>query len=295
MSSSTKLRPGLRSYQGTEVGPLFPAQIGLIGLTVHLMKLTIHHLGVHFPQPDGGEVPVLDGIDLAIPAGELVVLLGASGCGKSTLLNVIAGFLPPTEGEIWVEQRRVSGPGIDRGVVLQTDALFPWLNARDNVAFGLRLRSIPLKERHNRAEEALALVGLAGKGDHATWQLSGGQRQRVSLARALIADPDILLMDEPLGALDAMTREQMQDLVLDVWRRTGKTILFVTHGLDEALYLGTRLVVLAGKPGRIVHDEPLAFGRQALTQGLGSKVKSLSAFAAARERLRETIFAGAPS
>ncbi|UOK71387.1 taurine ABC transporter ATP-binding protein [Ancylobacter polymorphus] len=259
------------------------------------MKLIIHHLGVQFPQPDGSEAPVLDGIDLAIPAGELVVLLGASGCGKSTLLNVIAGFLPPSEGEIWVEHRRVSGPGIDRGVVLQTDALFPWLNARDNVGFGLRLRSIPLKERQNRAEAALELVGLAGKGDHATWQLSGGQRQRVSLARALLADPEILLMDEPLGALDALTREQMQDLVLDVWKRTGKTILFVTHGLDEALYLGTRLVVLAGKPGRIVRNEPLAFGRQALTQGLGSKVKSLPAFAAARERLRDVIFAGAPS
>lgn len=252
------------------------------------MKLTIHHLGVHFPQPEGGNTPVLGRVDLAIPAGELVVLLGASGCGKSTLLNAIAGFLPPTEGEIRVDQRRVTGPGADRGVVLQTDALYPWLNARDNVAFGLRLRSIPLNERHNRAEDALALVGLAGKGDHATWQLSGGQRQRVSLARALVADPDLLLMDEPLGALDALTREQMQDLVLEVWRRTAKTILFVTHSLDEALYLGTRLVVLAGPPGEIVLDEPLAFARRALE--IGSKVKSLPEFTAARERLRGVIF-----
>lgn len=257
------------------------------------MKLTIHHLGVRFAQPQGGETQVLGGINLAVAAGELVVLLGASGCGKSTLLNAIAGFAAPSEGEIWVDQRRIAGPGADRGVVLQTDALYPWLNARDNVAFGLRLRSIPLKERQDRAEEALALVGLAGKGDHATWQLSGGQRQRVSLARALIADPDILLMDEPLGALDALTREQMQDLVLEVWQRTGKTILFVTHSLDEALYLGTRLVVLAGAPGRIVLDEALPFARRAVE--IGSKVKTLPDFTAARERLRAIIFSGASS
>lgn len=274
-------------------GPFLLAHTGPIGLTGHLMKLTIHRLGVRFPQPQSGETQVLGGIDLAVAAGELVVLLGASGCGKSTLLNAIAGFAPPTEGEIWVDQRRITGPGADRGVVLQTDALYPWLNARDNVAFGLRLRSIPLKERHNRAEEALALVGLNGKGDHATWQLSGGQRQRVSLARALIADPDILLMDEPLGALDALTREQMQDLVLDVWQRTGKTIVFVTHSLDEALYLGTRLVVLAGPPGRIVLDEAIPFARRALE--IGSKVKSLAEFTAARDRLRGVIFSGAPS
>ena len=257
------------------------------------MKLTLFRLGLRFPAPGGGETAVLDDINLKVAAGEFVVLLGASGCGKSTLLNAVAGFLSPSSGEVWVEGRPVTGPGVERGVVLQTDALFPWLNARENVGFALRLRGLARAERDARAEEALALVGLAGKGDHATWQLSGGQRQRVSLARALVADPDILLMDEPLGALDALTREQMQDLVLDVWRRTGKTILFVTHGLDEALYLGTRLVVLAGRPGRVVLDEPLAFGRRALDEGLGSKVKSLPAFGAARERLREVIFAGA--
>ena len=262
------------------------------------MKLKISRLTMRFPAPGGRETTVLDDISLAIEPGALVVLLGASGCGKSTLLNAVAGFVPASDGEIWVDHRRVTGPGIDRGVVLQTDALFPWLNAWENVAFGLKLRGIARQQRLVRAHEALALVGLAGKGDHATWQLSGGQRQRVSLARALIADPEMLLMDEPLGALDAMTREQMQDLVLDVWKRTGKTILFVTHGLDEALYLGTRLVVLAGKPGRVVLDEPLPFGRRALDEGLGGeglggKVKSLPEFTAARERLRDLIFAGA--
>lgn len=257
-------------------------------------KLTIFRLGIRFPAPRGGEVEVLRDISLQVPAGELLVLLGASGCGKSTLLNAIAGFTTPTAGEVWVDKRRVDGPGADRGVVLQTDALYPWLNARDNVGFGLRLRAVPPRDRESRAEEALALVGLAGKGDHAVWQLSGGQRQRVSLARALIADPDILLMDEPLGALDALTREQMQDLVLEVWQRTGKTIVFVTHSLDEALYLGTRVIVLAGKPGGIVLDEAFPFARRAVTEGTGGAIKSLPAFAVARDRLRGVIFAGAP-
>lgn len=257
------------------------------------MKLTIFRLDMRFSLPGGGETTILSNIDLSIAPGEFVVLLGASGCGKSTLLNAVAGFTPPTGGEIWVERARVTGPGSDRGVVLQTDALFPWLDARENVAFGLRLRGVSRVERNRRADEALALVGLEGKGDHAVWQLSGGMRQRVSLARALVADPEILLMDEPLGALDALTREQMQDLVLDVWQRTGKTILFVTHGLDEALYLGTRVVVLAGKPGRIVHDEQLDFGRRALESGGAGRIKSVPEFAAARERLRDVIFAGA--
>jgi taurine transport system ATP-binding protein len=256
------------------------------------MKLTIFRLDVRFPAPEGGEATILKDIDLGVGAGELVVLLGASGCGKSTLLNAVAGFNPPTGGEIWVDRRRVEGPGIDRGVVLQSDALYPWLNARDNVAFGLRLRGVSRRERELRAEEALALVGLEGKGDHAVWQLSGGMRQRVSLARALVADPEILLMDEPLGALDALTREQMQDLVLDVWKRTGKTILFVTHSLDEALYLGTRIVVLAGRPGRVVLDEVSTLGRRALEEGTGGRIKSSADFAAARERLRDVIFAG---
>lgn len=257
------------------------------------MALTIFELGVRFPTPDGSETAVLDDINLTIEPGELVVLLGASGCGKSTLLNAIAGFNQPSAGEIWVDRRRVEGPGIDRGVVLQTDALYPWLNARENVGFGLRLRGVSKAEREARADEALALVGLEGKGDHAVWQLSGGMRQRVSLARALVADPEILLMDEPLGALDALTRENMQDLVLDVWQRTGKTIVFVTHGLDEALYLGSRVVVIAGRPGRIALDERSDLGRRALAEGASGRIKSTPEFAAARERLRGVIFAGA--
>ncbi|MBS7543970.1 ABC transporter ATP-binding protein [Ancylobacter oerskovii] len=257
------------------------------------MKLTIDGLAVRFPTPDGGTATILENISLAVPAGELVVLLGASGCGKSTLLNAVAGFNPAYDGAIRVEGRLVRAPGADRGVVLQTDALYPWLNAWENVGFGLRIKGLPQRERDARAEQALALVGLAGKGDHSSWQLSGGQRQRVSLARALVADPEILLMDEPLGALDALTREQMQDLVLDVWRRTGKTILFVTHGLDEALYLATRVIVLAGRPGRIVVDEPSSFGRRSLAPGVGASIKSTPDFAAARERLRAALFEGA--
>jgi taurine transport system ATP-binding protein len=256
-------------------------------------KLSIERLAIRFPAPDCGTATILEGINIAVPAGELVVLLGASGCGKSSLLNAVAGFNAEFDGTIRVDGRAVRAPGADRGVVLQTDALYPWLNARDNVGFGLKLRGLAKRARDARAEEALDLVGLGRHGDHATWQLSGGMRQRVSLARALVADPEILLMDEPLGALDALTREQMQDLVLDVWRRTAKTVLFVTHGLDEALYLGTRIVVLAGRPGHVVHDEPCEFGRLALEQGLGARIKSVPEFAAARERLRTAIFSGA--
>lgn len=256
-------------------------------------KLSIERLAIRFPAPDGGTATILEGIDLAIPPGELVVLLGASGCGKSSLLNAVAGFNADFEGTIRVDGAAVRAPGADRGVVLQTDALYPWLTTRENVGFGLKLRGLTKRVRTARADEALALVGLAKHGDHATWQLSGGMRQRVSLARALVADPEILLMDEPLGALDALTRELMQDLVLEVWQRTGKTILFVTHGLDEALYLGTRIIVLAGRPGRVVLDEPSEFGRLALEQGLGARIKAVPEFAAARERLRAAIFTGA--
>lgn len=256
-------------------------------------KLSIERVAIRFPAPDGGIATILEGIDLAVPAGELVVLLGASGCGKSSLISAVAGFNADFEGTIRVDGEAVRAPGADRGVVLQTDALYPWLTTRENVGFGLKLRGLTKRVRGARADEALALVGLARHGDHATWQLSGGMRQRVSLARALVADPEILLMDEPLGALDALTRELMQDLVLDVWQRTGKTILFVTHGLDEALYLGTRIVVLAGRPGRVVLDEPSEFGRLALEQGLGARIKAVPEFAAARERLRAAIFTGA--
>lgn len=255
--------------------------------------LEIDRLSVRLPQPGGGEAIILDGIDLSIAAGEFVVLLGASGCGKSTLLNAVAGFLPPSSGAVRVDGQRVVAPGADRGVVLQTDALFPWLNARENAAFGLQLRNVSKAERLERADEALRIVGLDAYGDHAVWQLSGGMRQRVSLARAVVADPAILLMDEPLGALDALTREQMQDLMLDVWQRTGKTVLFVTHGLDEALYLATRLIVLAGRPGRIVSDLPASFGRHAVETGIGGAIKSSTDFAEARERLRAALFAGA--
>jgi taurine transport system ATP-binding protein len=256
-------------------------------------KLSIDRLAIRFPTPDGGIATILEGIDLEVAAGELVVLLGASGCGKSSLLNAVAGFNAEFKGTIRVDGRTVREPGADRGVVLQTDALYPWLDARENVGFGLKLRGLTKRTRDERADEALALVGLAKHGDHAVWQLSGGMRQRVSLARALVADPEILLMDEPLGALDALTRELMQDLVLETWQRTGKTILFVTHGLDEALYLGTRIVVLAGKPARVVRDEACDFGRLALEQGLGPRIKSVPEFAAARERLRAAIFSGA--
>jgi ABC-type nitrate/sulfonate/bicarbonate transport system ATPase subunit len=196
----------------------------------------------------GHEPLVLDRIDLAIRHNEFVALLGRSGCGKSTLLNLVAGLLEPTAGEVRVKGRRVTGPGEGKGMVFQQHALFPWLTAQGNVEFGCKSRGLPAGER---ALQLLELVGLRGFEDRYPSQLSGGMQQRVALARALALDPDILLMDEPFGALDEFTRIEMQDELLRVWSTRKKTVLFVTHSIWEALVLADRVVVLASGPGRV--------------------------------------------
>jgi ABC-type nitrate/sulfonate/bicarbonate transport system ATPase subunit len=199
----------------------------------------------------GHEPLVLDRIDLAVRHNEFVALLGRSGCGKSTLLNLVAGLLEPSAGEVRVKGRRVVGPGEGKGMVFQQHALFPWLTAQGNVEFGCKSRGLPAAERCSRALQLLELVGLKGFEDRYPAQLSGGMQQRVALARALALDPDILLMDEPFGALDEFTRIEMQDELLRVWSSRRKTVLFVTHSIWEALVLADRVVVLAAAPGRI--------------------------------------------
>ncbi|UQX04126.1 ABC transporter ATP-binding protein [Streptomyces sp. RerS4] len=223
-----------------------------------------------------GPVPVLEPTDLELPAGSFTALLGPSGCGKSTVLNQVAGFLRPAGGRVTVGSDPVREPGPERGVVFQHYALFPWRTARGNVEFALKRLGLPRPERRRRALAALAEVGLADGAEKYPGQLSGGMQQRVALARALAAEPEVLLLDEPFGALDALTRTRMQTLLRELWQRRGTTVLFVTHDIDEALALAERVVVLGGTPGRVVADHAVPAGppdpdlRSLIARHLGS-------------------------
>jgi NitT/TauT family transport system ATP-binding protein len=209
----------------------------------------------------GREVVALDGIDLEVARGELVCLLGPSGCGKSTLLNAIAGFSPPTAGEVVAGGRRVLAPGPDRAMVFQEYALFPWMTVERNVAFGLELKGEPGPAVRQRVHALLRQLGLFEFRDRFPKDLSGGMRQRVAIARVLAIDPPMLLMDEPFGALDALTRRNLQDELLRIWAELGKTIVFVTHGIEESIYLADRVVVMTYRPGTVKRVIPVELPR----------------------------------
>jgi NitT/TauT family transport system ATP-binding protein len=200
-------------------------------------------------------------VSLSIAPGEFVCVLGPSGCGKSTLLGALAGHWTPSRGSICVDGTPVAGPHPDRGLVFQQHTLFPWKKVLDNVAFGLKMQGVGRRERRERARELLGLVGLAGFEDRYPIQLSGGMQQRVEIARVLINHPRVMLMDEPFGALDAQTRLKMQELLLDVWARVNTTIIFITHDIDEALFLADRILVMSPRPGRIIDEIRLDFPR----------------------------------
>jgi NitT/TauT family transport system ATP-binding protein len=217
--------------------------------------LAVRDIGVHFVRADGTPVVALDGVSLQVLPGEFVCIIGRSGHGKTTLLNVVAGLLKAQHGEVRVMDRLVTGPGPDRGVVFQQDAVYPWMRVEDNVAFGLRVRNISKQERLRIAREQLALVGLSSVARAWPRELSGGMRARVAIAAVFANDPPILLADEPFGALDYVTRRQLQAVMQNLWRRTAKTVLFVTHDVDEAMMLGTRVIVV--KNGGIAEDRSI--------------------------------------
>ncbi|WP_294645641.1 taurine ABC transporter ATP-binding protein [Aureimonas phyllosphaerae] len=251
--------------------------------------LKVDRVSIHFAGRDGRAVHALDRVSLDIPDHGFVVALGASGCGKSTLLNAIAGFLPVSSGSITLNGRPIVGPGADRGVVFQKDTLLPWKTVLDNVALGLKFARVARAERRERAADLLALVGLQDFAQAYPYELSGGMRQRAGIARALATDPEILLMDEPFGALDSMTRETMQDLLVSVWHRTGKRIFLITHSIDEALLLGREVIVMSPRPGRIVARMPLEFVDEFAAQGTAYSAKARPEFAALGEELRAII------
>jgi NitT/TauT family transport system ATP-binding protein len=223
--------------------------------------LTIRHLSRTFVRDDGSELEAIRDVNLTIRQEEFICILGPSGCGKTTLLRMIAGLDRVTAGEIMLDGERISGPNPKVGIVFQEYSLFPWRNVIDNVAFGLELQGMGKEERYARAGQYLDLVGLSQFSKSYPSELSGGMRQRVAVARALALDPLILLMDEPFGALDAQTRNLLQNELLEIWGKTKKTIVFVTHSVDEAVFLGDRLIVLTPRPGSVCDTIPIELSR----------------------------------
>ncbi|MCY0092872.1 taurine ABC transporter ATP-binding protein [Hoeflea ulvae] len=251
--------------------------------------LVIDKLSMRFDLPKGGSVQALENVSLELAKGELLAVLGPSGCGKTTLLNIVAGFLAPTGGTVTLNDKKVTGPGAERGMVFQQGALFEWMNVRKNISFGPDMAGKPESETRPVVENLLRTVGLQDFGDKMIYELSGGMQQRVALARCLANDPDVILMDEPLGALDALTREKMQGLVLKLWKETGKTIILITHSVEEALLLGERLLVMAPRPGRIHKEYRLPFAEMGVGQDL-RMVKKQPEFAERREEILGMIW-----
>jgi ABC-type nitrate/sulfonate/bicarbonate transport system ATPase subunit len=252
-------------------------------------RLVVRNLSRVFPPVRGG-VPTraLEPINITVGHNDFLTILGPSGCGKSTLLRLVAGLDTPTTGEIVLDNRTVTRPGPDRGMVFQSYTLFPWLTVVENVAFGLREKAVPTKERLEISREWLDRVGLTNFANHFPNQLSGGMQQRTAIARALANGPEILLLDEPFGALDNQTRALMQELLLGIWERERKTVLFVTHDIEEAIFLASRVLVMTARPGRIKADI-----RVDLPHPRHYTIKTTLEFSALKARLTEEIRAEA--
>ncbi|WP_315714281.1 MULTISPECIES: ABC transporter ATP-binding protein [unclassified Bradyrhizobium] len=254
-----------------------------------MTTLVIDKVSRTFPARQGhAPTRALEPVALTIGNNDFVTILGPSGCGKSTLLRIVAGLDHPTSGKVLLDGREVTGPGADRGMVFQSYTLFPWLTVRENIAFGLRERGVPEDKRNAVADRFIQQIGLKGFENHWPKQLSGGMQQRCAIARALANDPKILLLDEPFGALDNQTRVLMQEMLLGIWERDQKTVLFVTHDIEEAIFLGSRVLVMSARPGRIKADIKIE-----LPHPRSYKIKTSPEFVALKERLVEEIRAEA--
>jgi NitT/TauT family transport system ATP-binding protein len=249
------------------------------------VRISFDRVSVEFPTAQG-PMRVLDDVSFDIREGEFVSIIGPSGCGKTTLMNMLGGFVKPTGGAVLLDGKPVAGPGPDRGVIFQEYGVFPWLTVRQNIAFGLKLSAskVPAGEREAIVQRYMGLMGLSDFADHFPKHLSGGMRQRLAIARAYAVRPQFLLMDEPFGALDAQTRSAMQDLLLEVLRAEGKTVMLITHSVEEAIYLSSRIVVVTARPARIrtIIDVPFGYPR-------AENVHDDPRFVALRSEIRELV------
>ncbi|PLC12871.1 taurine ABC transporter ATP-binding protein [Kocuria flava] len=250
--------------------------------------LVLDGVGHHYVTDAGDVVHAVAPTSLRIPGGQFVCVVGPSGCGKTTLLRVLAGFLRPSAGTARYGEEAITGPSHHRGVVFQQPSLYPWLTVRGNVELGPRFRGVSRPRRRERAEELLGMVGLERFGDAKPYELSGGMQQRAQIARVLANQPEVVLMDEPFGALDALTRERLQADLLRIQRRRRQTVFFITHSVEEAVFLGDRVLVMSPRPGRVVLDEPVDLA-SGLGPDVGAEMKSAPEFIAIRDRVAAAI------
>jgi NitT/TauT family transport system ATP-binding protein len=248
------------------------------------VKIRIEHLSFSYPDKQENRINVLDDLSLSLYDHEFLSIVGASGCGKTTLLNVIAGLLSPGSGKTFLDDREINGPGLERTMVFQDDAVFPWFTVHGNIEYGLKIANIGREERAQRVAHTLELVGLTGCEALYPRQLSGGMRKRVDVARAIITRPEVLLMDEPFAALDVMTKEKLQEQFLEIWNETRMTVVFVTHDLEEALFMADRVIVMASHPGRIARIVDVPF-----TRPRAKDLKTFPEFQAMRRDLGHVI------